>query len=199
MLWGNLSVIDRRVHWSRFLKNTRQLVFDALKSTSPSNDIKEKGIQILLSKYSVAENLLLYQSTDKENEIGLESAGRAIATILAFAFFAGERNPAAFKNWEKEQFRSRAEKARTRKLPPHLLDGIVVEVMEDPSLPAVEIATATKPRRELMRLAERRRDAINARIAAERKRYKLPTDEPYYADPDSIYRRYRGAKKRTAI
>ena len=80
-----------------------------------------------------------------------------------------------------------------------MLDRIVIEEMEGPSLPAVKIATATKPRRELMPLAERKRDAINAQIAAERKRYNLPIDEPYYADPDSIYRRYRDAKKRTTI
>jgi hypothetical protein len=179
------------VHWRRHMKDAKQLVFDALKAAAPNNDVNAEIVQTPMRGYCLAENELLYQLADKEN--GLEIAGRAITMIAAVAFFAGERNPAAFKNWEKKRFQSLAENARTSKVPQHILDRIVIEEMEKDN--ASGKAVATRGRSELLRLTL---DAINARIAEERKRYRLSIDKPYYK-PDSIYRRYRDAKKRTAI
>lgn len=181
------------------MKDTRQLVFNALKNAAPNGDINADAIQIPMREYSIASNLLLYLFTEGGGKDQLESAGRAISTLTLVALLAGEGNPAAFEGRQKELFRSRAKNARGAKLPPHLVDRIVIEAMEDPSLPASERATAPKPRRALLPLAGRKRDVINDRIAEDRKRYDLPVDEPYFSQDDSIYRRYLAAKKRTVI
>jgi hypothetical protein len=217
----------KRVHWSHLIKNVKQMIFDELKNAAPNNDLDSNEIQIPMRAYSSAVNRLLYQLTDRgtgnalkspslmeycddnnpyplykltdkeHNE--LESAGRAFAAISIVSFLAGKGNPVAFESWEKKLLRSRAENARTQKLPQHILDRIVIEALEDSSLPASERAAATKPRRDLLSLAIKKLGTINAQIAEERNRYNLPTDEPYYKGAESIYRRYRDARKRTAI
>lgn len=77
-------------------------------------------------------------------------------------------------------------------MPGHLIAGIVVAEIEfDPAF-----AKKPKTRRNILPVAQRKKDAINERISAERQRYPLPPPKkPYYSDPDSIFRAYQRAKR----
>jgi hypothetical protein len=88
--------------------------------------------------------------------------------------------------------RSRAQHARERKLPRFLIDQIVVEEIDGDAL----AASKPKTRAVVMRAATRKIDTINSRIKKERSRYNLDSKKPYYAEPESIHRRYRSAKNR---
>jgi hypothetical protein len=83
--------------------------------------------------------------------------------------------------------RTRAQKARERKLPIHIINRIVVQEM------CAGLA-ATDRRTSILAVAEQKMSAINAQIALERARYHLPS-RPHYSKSDSIYRAYRAALK----
>ena len=127
-----------------------------------------------------------------------QTALAALITATYVGLFAGSNDPEHFASIRKSTQQKYALNARERKLPPHILDRIVLEEMEGQLTSARDVA-ATQPRRLLLDIAERKRVEINARIASERKRYNLSSVAPYYADADSIVRRYRVAKKRIAI
>jgi hypothetical protein len=128
-----------------------------------------------------------------------QTALAALITATYVGLFAGSNDPEHFASIRKSTQQKYALNARERKLPPHILDRIVLEEMEGQLTSARDVAATRKPRRLLLDIAERKRVAINARIASERKRYHLSSKAPYYADADSIVRRYRVAKKRIAI
>jgi hypothetical protein len=128
-----------------------------------------------------------------------QTALAALITATYVGLFAGSNDPEHFASIRKSTQQKYALNARERKLPPHILDRIVIEEMEGQLTSARDVAATQKPRRLLLDIAERKRAAINESVASERKRYKLTNKAPYYTDADSIVRRYRVAKKRIAI
>ena len=127
-----------------------------------------------------------------------QTALAALITATYVGLFAGSNDPEHFALLKKTTQQKHALNARESKLPRHMLDRIVIEEMEGQPAPARDVA-AQKPRRLLLDIAERKRAAVNERVASERKRYKLTNEAAYYTDADSIVRRYREAKKRMAI
>ena len=92
----------------------------------------------------------------------------------------------------KAEARSRAQHARESKLPRFLIDQIVVDEIDRDAL----AASKPKTRAVVMRAATRKIDTINSRIKEERSRYNLDNKKPYYAEPESIHRRYQDTKNR---
>jgi hypothetical protein len=172
---------------------------ESLRLSQEAGFIDSSDVDSLLGAYlaswSVTSKMLVRLGASQREQ---ESARAAIANAAMIGFRAG-RDPQFFRTLQATVQRQRAENARVRKLPKHLLDRIVIEEMEDPRLPAAERADPTKARRKLLAIAEKKQAGINAGIATERKRYNLSTKRPYFQAAESVCRRYLQAKARTAI
>jgi hypothetical protein len=155
-----------------------------------------EAVAALMGSNSALVNVLEELGASRQQT---RTALAALITATYVGLFAGSNDPEHFASIRKSTQQKYALNARERKLPPHILDRIVLEEMEGQLTSARDVAATRKPRRLLLDIAERKRVAINARIASERKRYNLSSEAPYYTDADSIVRRYRVAKKRIAI